>query len=427
MRRQALIALLILLVGIVIAVLMVRSRPSVEPEPVVQQAPLVQTTPLLRSAAPIEIVETGTVRAQERVNISAQVGGRITSVNPSFVEGGQVKAGDVLIRLDRADFENRVQSAKADLAAQDVAVLQAEEDVAIAKQELAQFDTRFASGPEASASAATSGFRAPDSLATVPSLNANESATPALSEGESRLATREPQLQSAQAARDRAKASLSDAELALSRTIVRAPFSGVIQSENAAVGTVIAAGQALGELIANDVFEVRVSLSDQDAALIPGLFLAADAPIPAKLRTDYAGAQVEWDAKIVRIASTRDSQTRRLDIFLQVENPLSSGRFAGANNQTPAPPLLIGTLVEAIITGQPQGDYALVNADYLRQDNQLWLVEDQKLRIVDTQLITRSDDFAVVQFDALSARQTLVTSDLPAPVDGMAVRVSEAR
>ena len=69
----------------------------------------------------------------------------------------------------------------------------------------------------------------------------------------SRLATREPQLRSAQAARERASANLEAAQLSLSRTRISAPFSSLVEEENAAVGTLVQPGQTLGTLVATEV------------------------------------------------------------------------------------------------------------------------------------------------------------------------------
>ncbi|MEL6687095.1 MAG: HlyD family efflux transporter periplasmic adaptor subunit [Pseudomonadota bacterium] len=424
MRRQSLIAIFILVVAVAIAVLMVRSRPTVEPQPVTETAPLVETSTLRSSTSPLEIVATGTVSAQERVIVASQVGGQVLYVNPDFVEGEQIDRGDVIIRLDRADFENRVRSAKADLAAQDVNVMQAEQDVQIARSELAQFDERFSAQQSSEAPPQTSGFRPPEqsNVAIGETSNVNT-----LSDVERSLATREPQLQSAIAARDRAAAGLSDAELALKRTVVTAPFSGLVQSETVSVGSIISAGQSLGELVSSDVFEVQASLSDQEAALIPGLYNNDGEPLTATIRQILAGQTVEWPAEVSRVSAVRDPQTRRVEVFLTVKNPLTSGQFVDGNNgERAAPPLFIGSLVDVLLSGAPNQTYALIDTNYLRTDNQVWLVEDGRLRIVQASLILRSDNVAAITFPGLSNRHTLVTSDLRAPVDGMNIRLSEA-
>lgn len=424
MRRQAFFSILILSAAILVAVIMVRSRPTIEPEPIAETAPLVETLTLLSTTAPLEILATGTVFARDRVNIAAQVGGRVTYVHPDFVEGGRITKGETLIRLDRADFKNQVLSAQADLAAQKVGVLQAEQDVEIARAELSQFDARFSRTSAKTDSSTATGFRPPANLSNAQTKDTSRSVE--MKNPERLLATREPQLQSAIAARDRAEAGLSNAELALERTTVSAPFSGLVQSEAVAVGSIISAGQSLGEIVSSDIFEIRVSLSDDDAALIPGLFAIDDTPVPARVRQILAGQVIEWPANISRVSSVRDSQTRRIDIFLRVENPLTSGQVMGDLSDRTAPPLFIGSLVDVVLSGSPGKPYALINTDFLRSDNLIWLAENEKLKNVQATLITRTDDLAAISFPSLQSRQTLITSDLRAPVEGMALRVTGA-
>lgn len=63
---------------------------------------------------PITQKAIGTVQAQRSVAVKSQVDGIIQSV--AFNEGDEVKAGDLLVSLDKRPFENSLQIAQADLA-----------------------------------------------------------------------------------------------------------------------------------------------------------------------------------------------------------------------------------------------------------------------------------------------------------------------
>ena len=86
------------------------------------------------------------------------------------------------------------------------------------------------------------------------------------------LTLREPQLTAARAALEREEARVADANLALARTRVHAPFSGFVRDESVDVGQYVTPGQPLGRLFAADAVEVVVPLSDANAVLIPGLW-----------------------------------------------------------------------------------------------------------------------------------------------------------
>jgi RND family efflux transporter MFP subunit len=238
-----------------------------------------------------------------------------------------------------------------------------------------------------------------------------------------RLATREPQLRSARAARERAAAQLADARLALERTVVRAPFSGLVRSEDAAVGRLVQPGQELGTLVATASFEVRVSLTETEAALVPGLLNGKRSRIPASVYFDYGGLTYRWSAYVDRADAILDTATRTIDVFLRVPSPLRGGVLVEGDADGRAPPLLIGSFVRAEITGSSGIPFAAVPAGALQPDNRIWVVRDGKLRILPVRVIQRTDEIAYVTTPTLAQGGSVVISSLRAPVDGMKVRM----
>ena len=236
--RTRLLPVGILLGAVVIAVVMVQLRPEPPLREPPSRLPFVTTAAAEALQGSIPVFGAGTVRPRAEIDVAAEVSGKVAWVAPAFQSGGRVGAGDVLFRIDDADYQNRVQQARANVAAQQVALLQAEEEARIARAEYEGFQRRRSDG------------------------TASGQASP--------LTLREPQLQAARAALARDSASLADAELALSRTEVTAPFSGIVRMETVDPGQFVGPGQSVGRLYADDAVEVVVPLSDQDAALISG-------------------------------------------------------------------------------------------------------------------------------------------------------------
>ncbi len=425
MSKQLKLVLTVLGGAIAIAAIMWVLRPKPEQETRVQTAPLVETQVLPLASGPLVVSASGAVEARETVSIAAQVSGRISYVNPAFVEGGSVGSGAVLVRLETADYTNRVRSARADVAAQRVAVLQAEEEVRIARTELDRFDDRTQNSFAASIDSDDYASR----ILPPADLQRTRRAATASTPRNGGLATREPQLRSARAALQRAQANLADAELALGRTTIRAPFAASVAVETAAIGAVVQPGQALGELVSRNGYDVRVGLTEAQAALVPGLFSGGDGRIPASVSLDFGDDRFEWSAFVARADAARDDQTRLIDVFLRVPDPQSGGRRIqeaneeASNGSTRAPPLLLGSFVQAQITGASIGTYLAVPVEHLRSDDTLWLVRKGKLAIVPARIVQRTDDTAYVTIPRLSGAVRLVTSTLRAPVNGMAVRV----
>ena len=74
----------------------------------------VRTEPVSRRDVPRELRVFGTIRASERVEVRAQVGGPVTAVH--FSEGQDVKAGDPLVTIDPRPLEAALKLAEANLA-----------------------------------------------------------------------------------------------------------------------------------------------------------------------------------------------------------------------------------------------------------------------------------------------------------------------
>lgn len=417
MSRQLIWSVLLLLVAGAVVFGMIALRSEPEEKELVVTAPLVQTIGYKVESGALEIAASGTVQAREEVSVGAQVSGRLTYVNPQFREGAMVAGGTVLFRIDNADYRNMVRAAQADVAAQDVAVLQANEEMAIAEAELARFNQREAARNSGNGTR----ILPPEGLGSTPQAGAGEAQAPRSNV----LATREPQLRSAKAARERAAAQLADAKLALSRTEVRAPFSGVVRSESAAVGSLVQPGATLGSIVATGAYELRVSMTAEEAALVPGLFAANRGRIPAEVRMEYGGQTYRFNAFVDRADAILDAETRTIDIFLNVPNPLSGGVAVddgGDGPKTSAPPLLLGSFVKANIIGASPQPFAEIPIDALRADNKVWIVQDGKLRIIDVTVIQSGDETAHVSAAELGEGGQIVISAIRAPIEGMAVR-----
>lgn len=103
-----------------------------------------------RRDVPRRIESIGTVQPLRTVAVKSQVDGVIAEVH--FQEGQEVKAGDLLVTLDRRPFENSLRSARADLANARATAAQAQADLdrnreldqkaAISKEEYVQFVTK---------------------------------------------------------------------------------------------------------------------------------------------------------------------------------------------------------------------------------------------------------------------------------------------
>lgn len=430
MLRNTLIAAGILLVAFVAFFLMIALKPEPPRRAPSVQAPLVQTVLAEVRTGALQVAGNGTVRPRAQVNIAPQVAGKVVYVSPAMVSGGRVRKGQVLARIEQADFQNRLRQAEADVAQQAVGLLQAEEEAQIAREEYDRFQQRETArqviSPYASVDANDYAARLIDREAAAPAADGDEAA-----EGPSGLVLREPQRLAAEAALARAEAILEDAQLSLSRTNIVAPFDGYIRSESIDVGQFVAMGQTIAEIHAADEVEVVVPLSTDEASLIPDLWVKRadrnDLEIPASVFMEYGGQEYRWDGYVHRAEAALDAATRTVDVVLRVPRPYDGGELVELPGEvnllaSHAPPLLVGQYTSVEIKGVGLQDYFVIPRRALRVDDEIWTIKDDSLiHIAPVQVIQKIDEEVYVLGD-MDENTDVVISDMVAVTEGMRVR-----
>ncbi len=399
-RRRLLTMAGIIIGAIVVARVMIMLRSEPPRRPPEPESPIVSVGTVVAGSGPILVFGSGTVRPRWEIDVAPEVGGKIVAVSPNLQSGGHVSAGEVLVRIDPAEYENRVQQAEADVATQRVALLQAEEEANIARAEYEQFRARE-------------------------SRRGNAAAPP------SPLVLREPQLQAARAALARAGAQLRDAELALSRTEVTSPFDGRVRSEVADVGRIVAPGQSLGQIYASDAVEVVVPLSDDDAVLIPNLWsLQAgddDRSIPATVTIEYGARRFFWEGYVDRAETALDEQSRTIAVVVRVPDPFGAGQAVEVDSETgAAPPLLVGQFAQVAIDGLELAEYFILPRRALRLGDEVWAITaDGRVQIVAVDVLQETDEQLYVIGDFTDGQLVIVAGTTVA-TNGMEVRVNDA-
>lgn len=395
-----LVAAAILVGATGLAVFMVSQRPEPERVPPPSQVPFAVTAPARAGEGAIPVFGAGTVRPRAEIDIAAEVSGKVVWVDPAFQSGGRVREGQVLFRLDDVDYRSEVEKARANVALQRVEVLKATEEAQVARKQYEQFKERQAESGEAS------------------------EASP--------LALWQPQLEAAEAALARDRATLAETELNLERTAVKAPFSGVVRTESVDVGQFVAAGRGVARLYASDAVEVVVPLSDREAALVPGLWdlRAGDGnrEVAVHVVADYGGRRYGWNGYVDRVEGALDEQTRTLDVIVRVPEPYGSGspeagdrQDGGADTGAGGPPLLVGKFVDVELQGIAPDAWFRIRRPALRPGNEVWVVRDDKVTIVPVTVLQRADDEVYVT-GALEPGDAAIVGGLQVGTDGMEVR-----
>lgn len=375
--KKLLVSAAVITAGLVLAILVVTAKPKPQPRvPEAPLAPVVAVVAVMPKAMPLTVVTQGTVEPMRRINLSAQVSGKVLKVGKNFLEGAYFEQDELLVQLEQADYEFAIARAKAQVAA--------------AEQRLAEERGR--------------NLQAKREWRELGSTEANA------------LFLRLPQLKSAEAALDAAKADLAAAELALERTTIRAPFAGRLERKQVDVGQFLGAGSSVATIHAADTFEVRLPLSDSQWSSL-GLSVAGhDIPEhPVTLSAQFGAEQRHWQAVIRRFEAALDPQSRIVQAIAEVrldngegvsQQSLTSGMFVQADIQTPPVPGLVQLPLSA-----------------LRADDTVMVV-DQASTLIRKSVIVRERHSDWVRVSGLLAGERVVSVQTPALLSGLEVTVA---
>ena len=375
--------LLVIGVASFVAMTIVRNRPVVEMQAPLITPPGVRATVVTLETVRVSIAGQGTVRPRTETQLVPEIAGRVTWVAPSFVTGGFFEEGDVLLRLDRFDYEQAVVSARSQLAQARLRLAQEEAEAEVAQRE---WD--------------------------------------ALGRGDPReLTLRKPQLEDARASVDAADANVERAARDLERADVIAPYAGRVRTKNVDVGQFVTVGVPIASVYSVDVAEVVLALPDEELAYLdlPLAYRgAANVRSPrVVLRTTFAGARYEWGGRVVRTESELDPVSRMVQVIAEVQDPYAAGP------DPRRPPLAVGMYVEAEIEGRAFDNIAVVPRAALRGRNQVLVIDpDNRVHLRDVEILRATTESVFIE-GGLSAGELIAVSALDNPTEGMLVQVTD--
>ncbi len=390
---RVLLPVVVVLVAVALAAVMVRSRPKAKRAKPKQAAMLVDVVVLEPESRHVQVAGMGTVVPEQSVVLQPQVSGLIVAASPSLQAGGRFAKGEVIARIDDRDYRLRLQQRKSEVTR-------------------ARFESKVEQGR---ASVAEREWRLLEGSVQTTSLGRS-------------LALRKPHQEAASARAQAAESAISQAELDLSRTVLRAPFNCVVQRRQASVGQLVSPQSPVATLVATDRFLVQVSVPVEHLAWIavPGLNAVEGAT--AKVVQRVGGQTTSSrDGRVLRLLGELDPMGRMARLSLAIAGPLdvTSTHDEGQKQQS-ATPLLLGAYVEVAIEGKRIESVYSIARSALHDDDVIWLVGPGDLlevRAVD--VVWRQRDVVLVA-NGLEPGMRLVVSHLPSPVPGMKLRVRAA-
>ena len=373
MIRTFVIPTAIVLLFLSVAATLMATAPVLEPANDTPAPLTVRVRTIETESIELKVHSQGSVVPSTVSQLIPEVSGRVTWTSPNLVAGGYFEAGQELARIDDLDYRNAQDRANA-------ALKRATAEVEHAKYEYGRLRS-LAERKLVSRSALENGLRA---------------------------------YRVTQAAFDDAQANSEQAQENVKRTVLRAPFTGLVRAENIDIGQFASRGQPIATLYANDVVEVRLPIADRQLAFLnlPPLRngnFPEDMQPTVKLSADYGGQTREWFGKIVRAEAEIDTSSRMVQLVARVESAEDSQDLS------------VGLFVTAEIAGLAVENIVRLPRSAIRNDNQVLVVDtENRLRFRDIQPLRLYKDNVLINAGLIPGERVCV-STVQTAIEGMAV------
>jgi len=325
--------------------------------------------------ARLQVHAQGTVSPRTESDLVPEVSGNVVWMSPDLVSGGYFEEGQTLLRIDDRDYRAAAQRADASL------------ERARADRELANFEYERAKDLYGRSLISQADLESKDRAARV-----------------------------AEAAVTDAELVVSTARRDLGRTELKAPFTGLVRSEQVDLGQFVNRGSPVAKIYATDYLEVRLPIADEELAYlnIPltrrGEF-APDVRPDVTLSAEFAGREQVWKGRLVRTEAEIDPGTRMVYAIARIDTEELQDQIA--------PP--VGLFVQAAIDGLELDNVIVLPRAALR-DGEYVLVGDSENRISTRHVqVLRVYRDQVYVTGGLEAGEKVSVSLLQTVVEGMRV------
>ena len=251
----------------------------------------VYTLEVKKRSYQVEIPSSGVLEAYRRVSLTSRVQGVMQTIKPLFKTGQKYKAGQTLVQIDASDYRANVKAQRASLYNLITSVLpDLQLDFEGAYEQWSQFLKNF------------------DIEKPTPSLPKMEEKVRLFVSGRGLISS---------------YYALQNLEKNLQYYSLKAPFDGVLVSANMTEGSLVRPGQQMGEYIATDLYELKVSL--------PKTFIQKIEE-GAKVALKSIDTNQTYEGTVARINAKVNTQTQSVEVFIRVSDPeLKEGMFLEAN------------------------------------------------------------------------------------------------
>ena len=383
----------------------------------------VQTITAALQDYPVVITGYGEARALTVVTVAPEVSGRIVYTHPMLKAGRIIPVGEVMFRIDPADYEAGLQEARAGVAQWNNTVARLDKQFSIDTQRLKTLE-RSAELAKTEFERVRRLFEA-DRVGTRSGVDQAERAYNSARDQADQMAQAVSlyplRIREAESSLMSARARLAVAETNLARCTVESPFDARIKSVSLETGQFVAPGQNVLTLADDTILEIQVPLDSRDArqclqfeapeADRPATaWFAGLRPVACTVRWTEDKAGSAWTGTLNRVVAF-DQQTRTLTVAVRITAEAAMDGPQGSL------PLVEGMFCAVEIPGRTLRDVYRLPRQAVSFENKAYLVNpDSRLQTVSVDVERIEGEYVYVG-RGLSPGDTVVVTRLIDPLE----------
>ena len=310
----------------------------------------------------VQIPSEGILQAYKRIRITSRVQGLMRAINPLFKPGQEYQSGQIIVKIEPAEFLANVISQRASLFNLITSILpdlnlDFPESYKIWNEYLKNFDLQKG----------------------VPQLPKMDDKVKLFVSGRGVISS---------------YYSLLNLEKTLSFYTIRAPFNGVLVNANVTEGSLIRSGQELGEFISPGDYELMVAL--------PKSYLS-NIEKGAKVKVKSIDTGQDFFGIVSRINSKVNTQTQSVEVFIRIKDK----------------ELKEGMYMQAYIDAITFDNVFAIDRGLINGSQELFIVKDNKLTLQKVNPIHYTETLAIVE--GLLDGQQIIAQPMIGAYSGMEI------
>jgi len=318
---------------------------------------------------PITVTASGNLAAKQRIELFSEVQGIFEYSDKAFKPGVNYKSGNVLIRLNNAEEKASLLSQKSNLQNLLVGILP---------------DLKF-DYPDA--------FDKWQTYIKDYDVNANLKPLPEATSEREKLYIAGQNIITTWY-------TVKNIEERMTKYTIYAPFSGVLTEAAINKGSLVRAGQKLGEFINPNVYELEVAVNSTYADLLS---------VGSTVKLQNVEKTKDWNGRVTRINDLINPNTQTIQAYIQM-----TGRG-----------LREGMYLEAILKAKNEKNTFEISRKLLVDNSKVYVFRDSTLNLTEIDPVHYTDKTVVIR--GLADGTEILEKMLPGAYDGMLVEQFEQK